>query len=150
MRDDLLKPVLTSESESTPSFSIRAMFFVAFFGGPLAIIIFSAISSHLMSRLGKDAVLYVAMTLISIGMLALQTASPELFEFGAAGASADDFKLIWRITGLLFMGVFYWLHKKSYRVATTFGHQYQSPWGFGILSMVLGIVLGAGVVIAMR
>lgn len=131
--DDLLKPSLANDRPAVPLYSARAGFFVAFFGGPLAITFFSALNSRRLGRFRQEAIffatgvgLYLVLTFLIISgapeqgdflkWLAEQRRGNPLFRYGG------------KILALALWGGFHLLHRPFHRAMHFTGMEPPSPW----------------------
>ena len=137
---ELLQPSLGAKS-ATAIYSVRASFFVAFFGGPFAIIFFSMINARRLGRLKDDAWVYALAALVTIATLALGV---YLVGIGAFPEIGDNDARRWvryghRVVALLIFGALYLRHRPFYRAAEMLVDA-PSPWLVGI-----GCVVASGV-----
>ncbi len=145
MLDSLLTPSLSSTQAnkqiSSPGFS----FFVAFLGGPCAIIAFSAINSYKLRR-PFDAAAYLIAVTAFFGLLFLikhpLMATTTVWLQQQLGPRHAFYLM--RCYALLLWGLFYLMHLKTHRCAALFNDTPRIPWlsalactGFGYIALIL-------------
>jgi hypothetical protein len=150
VREDLLQPSLGSEASPQPLYSPRANFFVAFFGGPFAVIPFSALNAIRLRRLPADLPMYVAAVLLALASLyALLDTSAGAAVAAALGyekTPARAHRFASRALALVLWGVFHLRHRRFQRSAELLGGARPNPWLPGVACSVLGGAVGVGVV----
>ena len=137
MRESLLTPSLSPSAAPTANlYSVQSSFVLAFFGGPFAIILYSALNSWKLRR-PLDALVYLAGMALAVSYLvAVWTAyAPMVQLVNVIGRSAAE--ALWRALALALMGVVYLLHRKQHRSAALFAGQTPSPWVPAIACAVL-------------
>ena len=128
MRESLLTPSLSPSAAPTANlYSVQSSFVLAFFGGPFAIILYSALNSWKLRR-PLDALVYlVGMALAVFYLVAVWTAYAPLVQLvNVIGSSAAE--ALWRALALALMGLVYLLHRKHHRSAALFAGTTPSPW----------------------
>ena len=142
MDDDLLtKSIKTGNTFDEPIFSVRSMFRVAFFGGPLAIGVYTLLNSHYLKRVRKD----IAPVLVFLVICALSAYLfiPYLVEVTAADAASAETRRLtrwtFRIVALLYLGVYFLEVRSMYRAYDAAGREYRDPWVAAIASIVISI-----------
>jgi hypothetical protein len=128
MHESLLTPSLSSRNAPAATlYSVRSSFLLAFFGGPLAIILYSALNSVRLRR-PLDALAYLAALALVAGLYIalLERAAPLLALGRLIGRNA--FSVISTCMALLLMGAFYLMHRKQHRANQLFGADAPSPW----------------------
>lgn len=143
----LLTPVLESERMPVPAYSAGAHFFTAFFGGPFAIILFSALNAAHMGRSQKDAWRYVLAMIVSIGVISwiiLGTQSGSgpawlvgLFDYDTSRAV----RIGGRAFGLMVWGVLWFPYRRYYKAAEMMGVEMKTPWIPAVSCIAAGLVL---------
>jgi len=123
---------------------------VAFLGGPFAILLFSALNSRRLGRLGRDAWAYVLAATITSGLVlwlaghaAAQT-TPEALAY--LGEGRRGVRAAARLFAIVLFGAFYLLHRRYHRAARLRGEDAPSPWLPGIAVSILGAVLATALV----
>lgn len=137
MRESLLTPSLTpSAAPAAQLYSVQSGFLVAFFGGPLAIILYSALNSWKLRR-PLEALAYLAALVLCVGVLvAIVTGLLPLgWLADIIGNSAAE--VLWRALSIALFGAFYLMHRKQHRSAALFGAKPPSPWIPAIACAVL-------------
>ncbi|NHZ79923.1 hypothetical protein F2P44_11640 [Massilia sp. CCM 8695] len=146
MRESLLTPSLSpSRAPAAILYSVESSFLLAFFGGPFAIILYSALNSWKLRR-PLDGLVYLAALLLSVAFIvAVKTRyAPLAGLMLAIGASAAE--LLWRALSMVLFALFYLMHRKQHRSAVLFGAKAPSPWipaiAFAVLAhgMKLGVL----------
>jgi hypothetical protein len=149
VRPDLLQPSLGHETTPQPLYSPRANFFVAFFGGPFALIPFSALNSLRLRRLGPDLPLLLGAAALVVGsvyaMLETSAGAAVAAAVGLEGAPQRAFRLVSRGLALALWGVFHLRHRRFQRSAELWGSR-PNPWPAGIACSLLGAVIAVGLV----
>jgi hypothetical protein len=137
MRESLLTPSLSpSAAPAANLYSTQSAFVLAFFGGPLAIILYSALNSWKLRR-PLDALLYLAGLALSIFYIVglLGGYAPLLRLVDLIGDSGPE--VLWRALALALASTVYLLHRKQHRSAALFGARPPSPWIAAIACAVL-------------
>ncbi len=151
--DSLLRPTLQDGVRAVSIYSVRAGFFVAFLGGPMAAVIFGALNSQRLGRLGKDAWLYafggIVFTAFAIGIGYLSATGG----FGAGSQEAvreqtRTLRTVSQALGLAFFGLVFLLHRRFYKAAEMAGQESPSPWIPGVAASVVGGAVSLGLVAA--
>lgn len=146
-RADLLSPVFEEGQSTTPLYSVRAEFLTAFFGGPFAIILFSALNANRMGRLKRDAWRYVLVFIATVAfvfwMLALNaTDTPPVW---ARELFGDEFRRLirWVIRGfsLVVWGMLWLPYRRYHRTAEVMGIAPSNPWLSAIGCVLAGFVV---------
>lgn len=153
--ESLLEPTLGKGSGATAIYSVRAGFFVAFFGGPFAILIFSALNSRRLERLGRDAWIYGMLGLVAVAFVVALTpiavSSPPEWLAAAVGWLGEGSRAVRnasRILALLFFGAVFLLHRAFHKAAQLQGLDAPSPWLPGLGAVLAGGVLSMAIVAA--
>jgi hypothetical protein len=152
--EHLLQPSLSEDVPHRPLYSVRAGFFVSFFGGVHATLIFSFLNSRRLSRAREDLWLYLAVGLvwlIALGAFAGHAAGSELPGWLAiAGDSTRGLRYASRLVGLIVFGLFYLRLRPFYKAAELAGDAPPSPWlaalgaiGAGTGTAMIGATVGA-------
>ena len=144
-KDDLLRPSIASEIVPLTPYSVTAMFFMGFLGGPLAVIALTTINSKRLQRWRRDL---LALSLTTIGFFAFLVA---LFSTQAGldfrtfvddlAGGGGGLRIFIRILGLVFFGMSFLLHRKEQRTADLMGMKRPNPWLIGI-----ACIIGAAVI----
>jgi hypothetical protein len=154
-REYLLTPVLESEQMPVPAYSTGAHFFTAFFGGPFAIILFSALNASHMGRLQRDAwryVLAMILSLVAIGWVISVSQSGSAPPWMVELFDSDTSRAV-RWGGRAF-GLVVWLalwlpYRRYHKAAEIMGVEMQKPWGPAIGCIVAAIMLQFAMVSAL-
>lgn len=131
MRDSLLTPSLTEHRQPSRLYSATSSFWVAFVGGPLAVILYAALNSYRLRR-PLDAFAFVAALLAFGGMLYLVITFSEravmlsLSDF--LGSRNSTVRVLQHSCALLCWAGFYLLHRKQHRSMALFADQAPNPW----------------------
>lgn len=146
-RADLLTPVLHEDNPPEPMYSARAEFFTAFFGGPFAILILSALNSRILGRLDKDKWRYVLGAVASFGVvtgaayIAVMDTPPEWY----ADIAIDDERRAVRLMSRVFaMGLWFLLwfpYRRYHKTTEMVGTGVRSPWKAALGSGGVGLGL---------
>ena len=150
---DLLKPSLDDTSSGKPIYSAQAAFFVAFFGGPFAVTIFTALNSKILGRFEKEKMIFVG---IGLGLVCAYSYMiySLLLEYDVIGNLGEFLKSVrkrpeirygGRIAGVILWGVYYQMHKKYHRAMELFGTEPPSPWNAGLTAAAIDFAIGAGI-----
>lgn len=146
--DSLFAPSLEGERTLRPTYSIRSQYFVAFFGGPLAILIFGALGARLLGRLQKDWWLFA---LIAVGvLLQIYFVTDFLAAEDTTAASARNVRLVNRVISVVWVGVLYLRYRAFHRAIDLTGRDRPNPWKAGLGSIAASIVVGIVVAALMR
>lgn len=146
-REGLLSPVFKEGQSTGPLYSVRAEFLTAFFGGPFAIILFSALNANSMGRLKRDAWRYVLVLIATVAfvfwMLALNaTDTPPVW---AREIFGDELRRLirWVIRGfsLVVWGMLWLPYRRYHRTAEVMGIAPSNPWLPAIGCVLAGFVV---------
>lgn len=139
---DLLTPELSESGRVRPFYSSVALFMTAFFGGPVAVMLLSALNSKKMMRLKKDALYYIVFPIIIFTFYYFAITVPE----GVHGLSWLEeyrhshpiYKHGPKALALIFWTVSYALHKKQHKIMQLFDIKPKNPWIAAIACSLLG------------
>ncbi|WP_147330433.1 MULTISPECIES: hypothetical protein [unclassified Duganella] len=144
MREHLLTPSLSASAPPVSLYSIRSSFFVAFLGGPAAIILYSTLNSWRLRRV-LDIPAYLIAIILFVLLVYGTRGDVAYFAWLREQLGSDTTRFLSRGLALALCGLFYLLHKKQHRSATLFGSKAPSPWIPAIASTVLGYAATVGV-----
>ena len=150
--EGLLEPTLESETSPTSIYSTQACFFVAFLGGPFAILLFSALNSRRLGRLARDAWIYVlggigvSIFVILMAQTVAAGAPPEAL--GWIGEGRRGLSNASRLLALVLFGIVFLMHRPFHRAARLSGDDPPSPWLPGLAATVIGAALSVAFVAA--
>jgi len=149
-REALLQPTLSQDAPPVSApYSVQAMFFSGFFGGPFAALALLALNSFRLRRLGRDLPAFAA-CLIGVLLIgwALQgmglAAAAPLREWLQANLGERSYRYLYRFLALLIVGVGYLLHRREQRNTDLLGITRPNGWIAGALCTVAGAALLAG------
>lgn len=142
MREHLLTPSLSASAPPVSLYSIRSSFFVAFLGGPAAIILYSTLNSWRLRR-ALDIPAYLIAVILFV-LLVYARGDVAYFGWLREQLGSDTIRFLSRGLALALCGMFYLLHKKQHRSATLFDSKAPSPWLPAIASTVLGYAATVG------
>jgi len=138
--DELLKPSLQAAGRAIAIYSTRASFFVAFFGGPLAIVLFTMLNSRLLQRLGKDALWLAVGAFVAIATMAAQVLLLDSANGQDSGwLTSQNMRIASRGIAFLLCGGYYLMHRTPHRSMQFLGLDSREPWAAGILCSMIGI-----------
>lgn len=142
MVQDLLKPSLQVAGPAIAIYSIRASFFVAFFGGPLAIVLFTGLNSRRLGRLRKDGPWLALGGAIAIAAMLAQIILLDEAR-GADGGlvTTQNMRIASRGLAILLCGGYYLMHRAQHRSVHFLGLDAPQPWVPGILCTLLGVAI---------
>ena len=152
--NDLLTPSLAQEQQLVPLYSPKAGFFLAFFAGPIAITLFSALNSLRLQRLRQDLVYFVlGIVLYLVVKYLMLTAAPEganVFTWIVEQRREEPlFRFGVKALALILWGGYYFLHRSYHRSMLLFGMDSPSPWKAAFacigLSLLIDVPFVAGV-----
>ena len=111
---DLLKPSLSPERDVPAAiYSVQAVFFTSFFGGPVASALITLVNAHRLHRLARDWPLaLIAFTLMVVLRWAVSRHALSWLDHILAGRTES---VLNGIAGLAFFGLGYALHAPYYR-----------------------------------
>lgn len=138
MRESLLTPSLSpSAAPAATLYSTQSAFVLAFFGGPIAVVLYSALNSWKLRR-PLDALLYLAgLAAACAYIIGVRTGYAPLVRLvnviGDSGREA-----VWRALALALCSLVYLMHRKHHRSAALFGGKHPSPWIPAIACAALG------------
>jgi hypothetical protein len=150
--EELLRPTLGTGAAARPLYSPRASFFVAFFGGPVAAILFAALNSFRLRRLPRDLPIYgvgLAVFVATVVWLLGTESGAALLDWIRAGeAERRGLRLSQRMLALAFWGAFHLRHRAFQRNAELMGVAAPSPWVAGVACVLAGGVATVAVTAA--
>lgn len=143
MVQDLLKPSLQAARPAIAIYSTRASFFVAFLGGPLAIVLFTGLNSRRLGRLREDGPWLVLGGAIAVAA----TLTPFVLMDAASGAdrgllTAQNMRIASRALAILICGGYYLMHRAQHRSMQFLGLDPPEPWEPGVLCAIPGLLIG--------
>lgn len=146
--EGLLQPSLSQHQPKKPMYSVTAHALVAFFGGPIALVLFSGLSVRHIGLLRQHLVYYL---LLLIGAIAatyfmsfwLVTGWPEWLAIGSKASSS--FKLVNRLLALALFGVIF-LFQRHYFSISNFHKDDSNPWIPAIGAGVIGLGIQIGII----
>ncbi|MEM1188817.1 MAG: hypothetical protein AAGI72_09845 [Pseudomonadota bacterium] len=143
MANDLFSKSIDAENVDRQIYSIRSMFWVAFFGGPVAIAIYTLVNSAELKRVARDSgpalllcLLYVAIVMFAAnGIAELEAASSERLNPSRI--------LRWgmRILALAYLGIYYLQLRGIYRAYDHANAEYRNPWAPAIASLLTAVAV---------
>jgi len=149
--ENLLKPELAVEDSAQSIYSSRALFFTAFFGGPLALIFLAAKNSKMLNRLQTDIMIYIGAIIGFIVFLYFVIVVPENAEglkwLGEYRRANPVFKYGPRALALVFWSIVYALHRPYHKAMTVMGLEPLRPWGQAILCSIIGAIIQMGILL---
>ena len=144
MVDNLLQPSLRPTGSAAAIYSIQAGFLVAFIGGPLAAVLFAALNSRRLGRLGPHSPWLVLGAVVAIGAMVAQVILLDTARAGDGGlVTTQNARIANRAIALLLFGGYYLLHRSQYRSMQFLGLESPTPW----LPAILCVVAGSGLTI---
>ena len=148
--EDLLKPELTENGSGRSLYSARAMFFTAFLGGPIALVLLSALNSRLLNRLKSDLILYLLAGFLFFAFLYYVIVVPENVQgfkwLGEFRRENPVFKFGPRVIALIFWSISYAMHREFHKAMATMGLKPMKPWVPGIICVFVGGIIQLGFV----
>lgn len=147
MSNTLLTPSLSSTENNVRLYSPESSFFVAFFGGPIALVFYSALNSYRLKR-AEDSVFYLLATILIVALYYWQAVgdhSALMQWLNAQFGSSAVTRYLPRILALLLWGGFYLMHRKYHRSAELFEVEPPKPW----IPATICIVASLGMTIAL-
>jgi hypothetical protein len=141
--DDLLAPTLSGSRPIQPIYSVRAGFFTAFFGGPIASAVMTAVNAHRLGRLRKDAWVVVVGMAAAVMLLwwQMHLGGNEWLR-SALGRSGPRFAS--RIVAFGVFGLSSLVHRPFYRHMEFAGIDSPSGWRAGIGAVLVAAVITVG------
>jgi len=138
MHEHLLQPSLSASAAPAPAlYSTQSSFLVAFLGGPVAIVLYSALNSWRLRR-PVDIVAYLVTLALVVALMVDHDHGGPLFSAFVDYFGAGSDRYLWRLLALGAFGAFYLLHRKQHRSTQLFGGKAPSPWIPAIACMVVG------------
>jgi len=143
--EEFLEPSFSGPGLSL--FSMRASFFVAFFGGVFATAVFGFVNAKRMSRAGRDGWIYV-LAAIAWGLFvvwaayALTTATlPSWLSFAGSGRSL---RYAGRFVALAVLGLMYLRQKTFFRTQELTGLDPADPWPVALTALAVAFFMTSG------
>jgi len=145
--EDLLQPSLKHGQLRRPPYSVRAGFFVAFFGGLLAAVGFAALNSVRTERVARDAPVLGLLAAVGVALSvwlghASQTGTLPSF-ISAFGGETQGTRLFTRAVAIAGFGVGYLLQRDMHVTRELRGQDAPSAWVPGIIACVAGGIVHA-------
>ena len=129
MTEHLLRPSLASTRTAAALYSPQSSFLLGFFMGPLPLILYSALNSIRLKRVG-DTVAY-AIALAAFGALIyasfMDPRPAALVWINEQLGTGSSMRGASRILAVVLWGCFYLMHRKEHRSVELFGER-PSPW----------------------
>lgn len=142
MRELLLTPSLSEQGRAVGLYSLNTSLLLGFLGGPLPLVLYSALNSYRLKRTGEYLVYLLAVLgyvgLMSACILGTGIGVPQaLYDFlgGSGGA-----RVVSQVYAMLLWASFYLMHKRQHRSMSLFGVPAPSPW----IALVACFALGFG------
>ena len=144
---DLLQPSLSGDMPAGPIYSAQAGFWVAFFGGPVAIALFGGLNARRLGRLRREWPLYAGTAVIFLVLGMVFFLSPEFVGMHpqSSGDQSRSFRLGSRGLALVLWLATFALHRRFHRAATMLGEDPPSPWKPAITFIVIGVLVSMAV-----
>lgn len=147
----LLRPSIPGASAPLGIYSVRAGFFVAFFGGVYGTLIFSHLNSSRLGRARRDLPLYLGAGLVWSVVLVAIARAIELEQLpswlGEQSERGRNLRFLTRGVGLAMFGICYGRLKPFYKAESMAGRASPAPWRAGIgatlAAAVASSVMGA-------
>lgn len=145
--DSLLQASLSQHQPKRPMYSVTAHALVAFFGGPVALVLFSGLSVHHIGLLRPHLKYYVLLLLAVLGVTYfmsfwLVTGWPEWL--AVASKSSSSFKLVNRVIALGLFGVIYVFQRHYFSISQMKGEA-SNPWVPAIAAGIIGFGIQFGI-----
>ena len=152
--EGLLEPSLAGGSGARAIYSLRACFFVAFFGGPFAILLFAGLNSRRLGRLAADAWIYAVGAIVTVVFIAfafqgLDSGTAPAW-LSALGEGPRATRVATRILAMALFGVVFLAHRRFYKAADLSGEDPPSPWLPGIGATLVGALLSIAIAFAVH
>lgn len=146
--DHLLQASLSQHQPKRPMYSVTAHALVAFFGGPVALVLFSGLSMYHIGLLKKHMAYYVLLLLGVLGATYfmgfwLVTGWPEWLAIGSKASTS--FKLVNRILALGLFGILYTFQRHYFSISN-FHEEQSRPWLPAIITGIIGFGIQIGIV----
>lgn len=144
--DHLLEPSLGDRGGGASIFSVRAGFFVAFFGGGFAAVIFGVLNSRRLNRLAQDWWIYVLGAIV-FGAAAVctghQLGGVPLDSLATAEGRdrARVLRMASRALALGYFGLIFLRHRRFHKAMELSTEDPPSPWVPGIAAAAAGAAI---------
>lgn len=149
--EDLLRPSLSPGHRKVRLYSPTAMFYTAFFGGPVAALAFSTLNSKQLDRTKEDQLWYVLAgvgTLLWIFTTIYVARFTDVIPPDFLGGVERTGRYIIRAFGLALWGGFYFMHRPFHRTNELVGAEPLNPWKPAIGCILVAMVIQGGAVAA--
>lgn len=152
-REDLLRPTLSEHAPAAAPYSIQTTFFTGFFGGPFGALAIIGWNAARLRRLARDLPILAALFALIVGAgWALHTtaAGGDLQAAIADKFGSGSLRFVYRLMGLLVVGMGYLLHRREQRNADLVGMERPNGWIGGIACIVIGsaAMIGYGLLLS--
>ena len=143
--EDLLQLSLRRDERIRPVYSVRAGFLVAFFGGLVAAVGFSALNTVRAQRVAREAPLLGVLACAGVAYsiwagYAAQTHTLPTF-LTELGGEGQGVRLLGRAVALAGFGVIYLLQRDLHAAQELRGQDSPSAWVPGIICCIVGFVV---------
>ena len=128
MQNSLLTPSLSQPNHNVRLYSPRSSFFVAFFGGPIAVVLYSMLNSIRLRRWVDGLAYLVAISAVLALYYWLATSNDDILHWIREQLGRRTNTYLFRFSALMLWGAFYLMHKEYHRSAELFDIQPPSPW----------------------
>ena len=133
MKNELLRPSLSPTFVIRPLYTTTSMFYVAFLGGVIAVVLYSVLNIRRMQRLKKDFWLLVLGFFLSVMFL--------FVAFGLFGQAPGSPRIYARILGFIYVGCFYFRYRSFFRIATFNDEERPSPLLPALISILVAAIV---------
>ena len=150
--DSLLQASLSQHQPKRPMYSVTAHALVAFFGGPIALVLFSGLSIRHIGLLRQNIIYYVLLLVAVLGLTVLMsfwmaTGWPDWL--AVASKSSSSFKLVNRVIALGLFGVIYLFQRHYFSISQMKGEA-SNPWVPAIAAGIIGFGIQIGILYTMN
>ena len=139
--ESLLQPSLTGRKLTRPMYSISSHVLVAFFGGPVGLLLFSLNNmryTHLLSKWWRFYLFFFVAVAASQYFISLWSLQGFPAWMPLDTHSSSNIRLVNRLFALTLMAVLYWAQKSLFNISQLKGDS-PNPWVAGILCGLVGI-----------
>lgn len=143
--DTLLSPSLAASEPKGDTYSIFSHVLVAWFGGPLGIACYCALSARLMGELRIKwwVVVLIALTgcalfFLNLGIIRNLVVLPEQLGLGEPRAAAN---FLTRLGSLVLFGAFYLTFRRNFSTMRYRNTEAPSAWVPGLLCVLFGVAM---------
>lgn len=143
MDTSLLQPSIHGR-DPVAAFSLRATFFTAFFGGPIAAVLIHGLNAEHFGRWERDRFALLVALIAALALLvcaAVLISRPDILpSLPEELRQTKNMRWLNRLSALVIWAALYWRLREPYRAARLVGG-HRPAWGAGLACVLIGFVV---------